>query len=64
MNNRDVNKEIQRFIQGDAGEMDSILGAGNIGHCDKHSSYEQVSESEWFPRYSCLNRQMCKHCGW
>ena len=47
MNIRDVNNEFQRFIQGDAGGKASILGADSIGHCDKQSSYEEVSDSEW-----------------
>jgi hypothetical protein len=35
----------------------SILGGDSIGHCVKESSYGLVSNSDWLPRYSCLNHQ-------
>jgi hypothetical protein len=42
-------------IQGDSGGKLNILGGDSIGHCEKHSSYEHVSDSKWLPRHSCLN---------
>jgi len=57
MNIRDVSTEFQRFIQGDSGGKASILGADSIGHCDEHSSYEHVSDSEQLLRYKTR-----KHC--
>jgi hypothetical protein len=30
----------------------------------RKSSYEHVSNSEWLPRYGCLNLQIQKHCKW
>jgi len=58
---RGVSNEFQRVIQGDAGEKACILGADIIGHCDKHISYEQLSDSERLPRYSCLITEESKN---
>jgi hypothetical protein len=41
-------------IQGDSEGTVSILRGDSIGHCEKKSSYEHVSNSEWLPTYSCL----------
>jgi hypothetical protein len=43
------------YIKGDSGGKVIILGGDSIGHCEKNSSYEHVSNSEWLPRQSCLN---------
>jgi hypothetical protein len=48
---------LDRHIQGDIGGKVNILGDDTIGHCEKKSSYEHVSNSEWLRRYSCLNLQ-------
>jgi hypothetical protein len=50
------NLEVSK-IQGDSGGKINILGGDEIGHCEKKSSYEHVSNSEWLPTYSCLNLQ-------
>jgi hypothetical protein len=42
------------LIQGDPGRKDNIMGGDSIGHCENRSSYEHVSNSEWFPTESCL----------
>ena len=34
------------FVQGDSVETVNILGGGTIGHCEKKSQYEQVSNSQ------------------
>jgi hypothetical protein len=31
-----------------------------MGHCEKKSSYEYMSNCEWLARYSCLNVQIEK----
>jgi len=36
--------------QGDSREKVRILGCDIIGHCEKKSSYEHVSNSDWLPR--------------
>jgi hypothetical protein len=38
------------YIQGDSWGKVSILGDDSIGHWEKKSSYEHVSDSEWLPR--------------
>jgi hypothetical protein len=35
----------------------SILGGGIVGRCERKSLLKHVSNSEWLPRYSCLNLQ-------
>ena len=58
-------KQIQNIqhIQDDSSGNFNILGGDSIGHCEKNkSTYEQVSNSVWLPRYSCLNQQIQKHC--
>ena len=44
----------------DSGGKVHIFG---IGHFDreKETSYEHVSDSEWLPKYSCLNLKIQKH---
>jgi hypothetical protein len=37
-------------IQGDSGGKIQVLGGDSIGHCEKKSSYEHVSNCEWLPR--------------
>jgi hypothetical protein len=37
-------------IQSDSGGKVNILGAVSISHCEKRSTYEHVSNSEWLPR--------------
>jgi hypothetical protein len=38
-----------------------MLGGDTVGHCEKISSYEHVTDSEWLLRYSCLNLQIQNH---
>jgi len=40
------------------------VGGVGISHCEKRSSHEHVSNSEWSPRYSHLNLQIQKHREW
>jgi hypothetical protein len=42
-------------LQGDSGAKVNTFIGDSIGHCDKKSSYEHVSNSEWLLRGSCLN---------
>ena len=49
-------------IQDDSGGKVNILGGDSIGHCEKKSSCENISNSEWLQ--SCLNLQKHKHCEW
>jgi hypothetical protein len=42
-------------IQGDSGGKIATLGGDSISRCEKRSSYKHVSNSEWLPRWSCLN---------
>jgi len=39
-----------------------ILGGAIIGHCEKGSSNQRVSNSEWLPTQSYCNLQIQKHC--
>ena len=41
-------------IQGNSGEKFNILGGDSIGHGEKKSSYECVSNSEWLLRQKRL----------
>jgi hypothetical protein len=43
-------------MQGDSRKF-NMLGGDSIGHCEKKVSYEHVSNSEWLPRYSSLNKK-------
>ena len=54
----------KRDIQSDSGRKANILGGDSIGHCERKSAREHVSDSEWLTRYSCLNLQIQKHCEW
>jgi hypothetical protein len=51
-------------IQGDSGEKVNIFGGGSIDHCERKSSYEHVSNSDWLQRHSFLNLQVQKHYEW
>jgi hypothetical protein len=42
-------------IQGGSGGMVNILGHDRVGHCEKNCSHKHGSNSEWSPKYSCLN---------
>jgi hypothetical protein len=44
-----INMEFRNILQGDSGGKDNILGGDIIGHCEKKSSHELVSNSEWLP---------------
>jgi hypothetical protein len=37
----------------DSGRKVNILGSDNVCCCEKNSSYERVSNSEWSPRQRC-----------
>jgi hypothetical protein len=37
-------------IQSDSGGKVNIFGGHSISHCEKKSSHEHVSNSEWLPR--------------
>jgi hypothetical protein len=39
-----------------------ILGGDTIGHCEKGSSHQRVSNSKWLPAQSYCNLQIQKHC--
>ena len=41
-----------------------IYGGDTFDHCEKQSSYEHVCNSDWLPRYSCVNVQIHRHCEW
>jgi hypothetical protein len=43
-----------KCIQGDSGGKANILGDDIIGHCEKKSSYEHVSNSVRLPRYRAV----------
>jgi len=45
-------------IQGDSRVRVNILGGDSMGHCEEISPCEHVSNSEWLPRWSCLNVQI------
>jgi hypothetical protein len=49
-----LDSRIYGNIQGDSGGKFNILGCDSIGHGEKKSSYEYVSNSEWLLRQKCL----------
>ena len=54
----------QDAIQSDSGGKVNILAGYSIGHFEKRSPYEHVSNSEWSLRHSCLNLHTQNHCEW
>jgi hypothetical protein len=52
---------IYRVIQEEKSILREVI---SIGHCERKCSYEYVPNSDWFPRYSCLNLRIQKYCDW
>ena len=52
---RQQSSVIAENVQGDLGGKGNIVGGDSIGHCEKNSLYERVSNSEWALRWCCLN---------
>jgi len=50
-------------IQGDSGLKVHLLEGDSIGHCEK-KKFVRTCDSEWLPRYSCLNLPIHNHCEW
>ena len=44
------NRALALYIQGDLRGKTNILGGDVSGNCEKRSSYEHVSNSEWLQR--------------
>ena len=51
-------------IQGDSGGKFSNVVGNSIDHCEKRSSYENLSYSDWLPKQICLNLSITRQYEW